>query len=375
MPWLIYCQDTLILFIESDEVYIGRPSLYDDFSGSNLDQSRWYGYYPWGGLSLDAKTYTDPSLCNQSNGLLRLSVDTVSAWRVFPNWMIDAKKIESNPSLMRNGHLEINRLTSAIWSKRQFRFGYFEAKCYLPKGKGYWPAFWLYGGNPNEEIDIMEAKGERKASYHVDIHCPNRCDRIKQLGLIDKPFGHWVSTQEHISESWVTFSGLWTPEGIWFYFNDRLVAQHKASFKTSMNLIANFSLAMDNGPFSPGPNRKTEFPAEYLIDYIRAWEIPALMDGPLKYKEIKEASFIKVIPTAAKEVTFESSPQVNSKCRLFIEKEVQESGKDRDFIPVLELDLTARIQHIDYTFWSPGSYYLRVLNGQRITQIPFIKLD
>ena len=64
-----------------------------------------------------------------------------------------------------------------------------------------------------------------------------------------------------------------------------------------MNLIANFSLAMDNGPFSPGPNGKTGFPAGFLIDYIRAWEIPALLNNTLKLETLNGARFIKVIPT------------------------------------------------------------------------------
>jgi hypothetical protein len=132
---------------------------------------------------------------------------------------------------------------------------------------------------------------------------------------------------------------------------------------------------MDNGPFSPGPNGKTVFPAAYLIDYIRAWEIPTLSNNTLKLKALEEARFIKVIPTGLQEVKFEFSPQKDYKCRVFIEKESDESDKENEFLPVLELDLTASTQYIDYTFWSPGRYYLRVLNGQKTTQIPFIKRD
>jgi len=217
----LYSQDTLLIWIDAEGIYSGNPSLFDEFNGRQLDESTWFGYYPWGGLSLDANTYTDPLMCEQSGGVLKLSVDTVNEWRSFPDWMIDQNKISKTPSLMQNGKVQINRLTAAAWSKKQFRFGYFEARCFLPKGKGYWPAFWLYGGNPNEEIDIMEAKGERTNSYHVDVHCPNRCDRIKQFGIIDKPFGHWAKTKQKITGEWVTFSGLWAPEGVWFYFNDR----------------------------------------------------------------------------------------------------------------------------------------------------------
>ncbi len=170
----------------------------------------------------------------------------------------------------------------------------------------------------------------------------------------------------------MTFSGLWAPEGVWFYFNDRLVAQHKATFNTSMNLIANFSLAMDKGPFSPGPNGKTGFPAEYLIDYIRAWEIPELTNNVMACNRLNEASFVKVVPSGAQEVTFEFSPNISSKCSVFIEKEALESNKELDFIPVMQLDLNATIQYIDYTFWSPGTYYLRIVNGTRTKQVPFI---
>lgn len=370
----LFSQDTLLIWIDQEGIYTGKPSLFDEFNGSNLDESTWFGYYPWGGLSLDANTYTDPLLCKQASGVLNLAVDTVNEWRSFPDWMIDQSKISNDPSLMQNGKVQINRLTSAVWSKKQFRYGYFEARCFLPKGKGYWPAFWLYGGNPNEEIDIMEAKGERSNSYHVDVHCPNRCDRIKQVGFIDKPFGHWVKTKQKITGEWVTFSGLWAPEGVWFYFNDRLVAQHKVTFNTSMNLIANFSLAMDKGPFSPGPNGKTGFPAAYRIDYIRAWEIPELTNNPRACNWLKEAFFVKMVPSGAHEVKFEFSSRISSECAVFIEKEALESNEELDFIPVIKLDLNAKFQYIDYSYWSPGRYYLRIVNGTRTKQVPFLTL-
>jgi len=40
-----------------------------------------------------------------------------------------------------------------------FTYGRFEASMKLPKGKGFWPAFWLYPVNdslPYREIDIMD---------------------------------------------------------------------------------------------------------------------------------------------------------------------------------------------------------------------------
>jgi hypothetical protein len=81
---------------------------------------------------------------------------------------------------------------------------------------------------------------------------------------------------------------------------------------------------------------------------------------------------VKVVPSRAHEVKFEFSPNISSECRIFIEKEVLESNKELDFIPVIELDLNARIQYIDYTYWSPGTYYLRIINGTITKQVQFL---
>ena len=58
--------------------------------------------------------------------------------------------------------------------------------------------------------------------------------------------------------------------------------------------------------------------------------------------------------------------------KIFIEKEVLEPNKELEFMPVMELDLNATSQYIDYTFWSQGTYYLRVVDGTRTKQVPFL---
>jgi hypothetical protein len=365
-----YAQDTLLIALYPGGIAKGKPSLNDEFEAAQLNASRWYGYYPWGGLSLDSKTYTDPTMCSQYGGRLILSVDTAHEFRSFPGWMIP-EAYKSTEAYMKDERIEINRHSSAIWSKEQFKYGYFECRCILPTGKGYWPAFWLYGGNPNEEIDIMEAKGERSKSYHVDVHCPNRCDRVVRFGIFDKPFGHWVKTNNSINGNWMTFSGLWTPKGVLFYANGELMATHVADFNTSMNLIANFSLAMDKGPFSPGPDKKTSFPATFTLDYIRAWQFSSPEQLPA-IKDLKEALIVKAIPNGNNQVKFEFNGNRQTTYRIFIEKE---SMSDSEFLPVAELDLTVDEQTIDFTYWSSGTYYLRVLNESSTEQLFFIKRD
>jgi beta-glucanase (GH16 family) len=355
----LFSQSAWMAFLYPEETAWGTPALIEDFDGVSINPELWYNYYPWGGLSLDSKTYTDARMCKEQGGSLWLSVDTVSERREFPSWMVDTLLLTKLGMRASDGKVEINRLTSALWSKKTFKYGYFECRCWLPKGQGYWPAFWMYGGKPNEELDFMEAKGERTKSYHVDVHCPNRCDRIRRWGIFDQPFGHWVKTSDEITETWVTFAGLWTPLGVVFYCNDEAVASHEASFNTEMNLIANFSLAMDKGAFSPGPNRKTVFPGQFRMDYIRAWEIP-------KANEIKDmgtltqAPYIRCVHKNNHRFCFEfSNTTLIRDQRAWIEKDSQ---------PFIELDLTVHQQLLDYTYWPEGTYVVRIKNGAKVSE-------
>lgn len=365
--WSGRCMAQLPVFVVFNEnkVTIGKNQFLDDFNGNRINDSLWFEYYPWGGLSIDAQTYTDPKMCQQKAGELYLTVDTTSVWRTFPAWMVDSTKLKASKQILKDGKLEIKRLTSALWSKQKVKYGFFECRCWLPKGRGLWPAFWLYGGEPNEEIDFMEAKGERKKSYHVDVHCPERCDRIKKFGLIDKPFGHWTKTKSSLLGEWVVFSGLWTPNGVLFYFNNELKAAHAASFKTNMNVIANMSMAMDNGPFSPGPNDKTPFPSQFKIDYIRAWNLPEPCLN-IDLAEWKEASFITCVNLGEDQMVFEFLGEFKKSDRVFIE--FQEN-------PIIELDLTQKKQFIDAHFWKKGEYTLRAIRGLSTSQTVIIQKD
>ena len=55
--------------------------------------------------------------------------------------------------------------------------------------------------------------------------------------------------------------------------NGKPVSNYVGDFGAEMNIIANLSVAVDKGPFSPGPNKKTAFPSELLVDYMRVWKL------------------------------------------------------------------------------------------------------
>ena len=129
-----------------------------------------------------------------------------------------------------------------------------------------------------------------------------------------------------------------------------------------MNLIANFSLAMDNGPFSPGPDRRTIFPQQYKIDYIRAWSIPGL--NAVETASLRSLAWVRCVPEMHHRIRFEFANLNLEKQRVWIEK---------DGSPFIELDITAPNQMVDYSYWGPGTYNLRVKSNNEVQESLLVK--
>jgi len=49
-----------------------------------------------------------------------------------------------------------NYTSSNLWTRVKFDHGAFEGRIKIPKGKGFWSAFWTFDGEPWGEIDIFE---------------------------------------------------------------------------------------------------------------------------------------------------------------------------------------------------------------------------
>lgn len=65
-----------------------------------------------------------------------------------------------------------------IYSNRKFGYGKYEIKCKLPKGKGFWPAFWVFGGPDYNEIDVFEFWNEYNLGIYYD---PSKLSKVAHL--------------------------------------------------------------------------------------------------------------------------------------------------------------------------------------------------
>lgn len=233
----------------------------DEFNGTSLDNSKWINSFPWG------RNYE--GTCNQAyatdglnfefeNGILKLITKKEDLYaRGVP--------YESDNYLLQDGGVNLrwwHYTTGMIFSKQKFKYGIYEIKFKLPAGKGFWPAFWLFGGNPNEEFDIFEYKGETPNKIHIDMHCPDGCGN----------FGDWYTATGNFSDGFNDMMGEWDPNMSFWSLNGLDFAIWLGNLNYQAHIIAGTGVANESPcTFSPGPDNSTPFPSAFEIDFIRVW--------------------------------------------------------------------------------------------------------
>ncbi|GLB52796.1 hypothetical protein NBRC110019_18360 [Neptunitalea chrysea] len=165
------------------------------------------------------------------------------------------------------------RITTA--GKKEFMYGYIEARAKLPIGEGIWPAFWMLGSNIGEkgwplcgEIDILEYIGKEPHMVFTSLHTQDS-------------HGETINTKktkfEAIEEGFHTYAMDWTKDKIAFYVDDVLVYTFNPENKTEVvwpyNQPFYFLVNMAIGGNFGGPEvDDTIFPQAYILDYIRVYQ-------------------------------------------------------------------------------------------------------
>lgn len=189
----------------------------DDFNGTSLNQNIWCveqcqsrGY--------QANNEGEPNNIEVSNGTLKLTA------RYSPG------NIDNN--CWENTHFTSNYTTAEIGSYAdpyRFKYGSFEAKCFMPKGNHYYYAYWLWGpdggGYPYDgttsEIDIAEgcewtydgSHHNMKSTFHL----------WAQSGEITIPGDATTGYGTTYEGAWHIYKILWDPYEVIFYVDENEV--------------------------------------------------------------------------------------------------------------------------------------------------------
>ncbi len=173
-----------------------------------------------------------------------------------------------------------------IQTRAKYKYGLFEVKCKIPKGKGLWPAFWLFGNT--YELDIFEFAGENTQECNFNAHkwTSNGSISCSSDITMNDPF----SDDYHVySVEWDELKLVYRIDGqevlTVFRYRDRmgrtltdchnLINAHWAFDlvrfpKKPMSVILN--LAISDGHYCGPPNHETIFPSSMDVDYIRIYK-------------------------------------------------------------------------------------------------------
>lgn len=226
-------------------------------------------------------------------------IDT-NKWTHYP----PSYKVVPNPNLRLDGqgHLEVlcqtnahGKLVSAgMWSRKDFLWGYYEARVKYTHQPGWWAAFWMYATNDTNplldgyEIDIFEDNYMRSKTTEGEW---GRCFSTTVHSIAGGVMKSWDYTgaYEGSSDDWHTIGCLRTPFGIAVYSDGKLVKAQAVHSPHPAIIFDPFNHAAATTPLhlivsgQCEPNAtgaKGVFPEKYLVDYVRAYEMPADPDAP-----------------------------------------------------------------------------------------------
>ena len=243
----------------------------DEFNGSEIDTTKWYtcedGWNRFHGeCGAELQCYLDNNI-TISDGILRL-----------------VAKRDDNGFIRPNCNILIPYSSGWVQTRTKFKYGLIEARCKVPKGKGFWPAFWLFGHRT--EIDVFEIYGNENDKTHSDMHnwqgdhmhCQQEStidnlyddyhvyriewDEFKIIYSVD---GHTIREQYKYSN---VLGQLITDR--FNYINCRYLYALNIFPDSSQSII--FNLAISNSIDHPCPDETTTFPSSLDVDYIRVYK-------------------------------------------------------------------------------------------------------
>ncbi len=247
----------------------------DEFSGTELDRSKW-GFqigvrdeyhgkkgntWYWGNNEL--QYYTEDAV-SVSDGVLNITAS-------------------------RRDYEDMEYTSARILTRdlASFTYGYFEARIKLPTVQGMWPAFWMmpqpsdpsstrneYGGwSASGEIDIMEARGRVPMEIGNALHYGgNPHVYSADAERLDTPISEWH-----------TYGLDWTPDKITWYVDGEVAFSvsssqwwtsasdgESAPFDKPFYLILNLAVG---GNYDGGIKPPEDFEsASMLVDYVRVYQ-------------------------------------------------------------------------------------------------------
>lgn len=252
-----------------------RPYSYgggDEFNKSTVNENDWK-LHLWPTTNMAQFFAYDPNNTTIENGLAIMALKKKDSVYTINATEVDSNFINKQKITLLDHKYPLKYTAGSIMSKQKYHYGLYELRFKVEEGKGVWPAFWFFGGNKNEEIDVFELKGEKSNSIHLDTHCPYGCDRgyKNKLGFKTN-WGGWMPVSKYLHEGFNVMLLDWKVNELIWYINGYPLANFNGAFPNPMYLFINTQVASQFSAFKPGPDETTTLPNNFYVDYIRVWK-------------------------------------------------------------------------------------------------------
>jgi beta-glucanase (GH16 family) len=187
-------------------------------------------------------------------------------------WIKEDAYLNGKGSLMLRTRKDGNRYTcGAVNTRGKFEhaFGYYVARCQMPRQPGHWPAFWLMcpgvsqvgnDGRDGTEIDVVEIPW-RDGQITMNLHWDGYGDKHKSAGTKVKI--------PELTRGFHTYGLLWTPTEYAFYVDGKEVWRSAAG---GVSQVPEFlKLTEEIGKWG-GDIQKAILPDYFEVDYVRVYD-------------------------------------------------------------------------------------------------------
>jgi beta-glucanase (GH16 family) len=133
-----------------------------------------------------------------------------------------------------------------------------EVRAQLPRGQGFWPAIWLYGGSSADELDVMEFLGGDVSTVYQTYHFPGG-QHSNHPSSSDWTNGYHL------------FQMKWEPGRLTYYIDNVPMGSWTESVPARpMYLMLNLDVGGPND-WGGAPDGSTPSPATFNVDYVRVY--------------------------------------------------------------------------------------------------------
>jgi len=188
-------------------------------------------------------------------------------------WVKDDAYLNGKGALLLRTKKDGDRYTcGAINTQGKFEhaFGYYVARCKMPRSTGHWPAFWTMcpgvskvgnEGRDGTEIDIVEIPW-RDGKVTFNLHWDGYEKDHKSAGT--------NTTITALTEGFHNYALLWTPEEYVFYVDGSEVWRTKAG---GVSQVPEYlKLTEEIGSWG-GDIAKAQLPDYFEVDYVRVYDM------------------------------------------------------------------------------------------------------